>query len=194
MEPDDGETEIDTASSISDDVQTPASPVDISEPALPVDAVDEDALLEAAIAQVSAMKAKRAAVEAAVAASKATPPTACDEAAAGSSGKVVQDADRAAAMETKRAEVEAAVAEAKRKEVVAAVAAALAARKGEKLDSAELDCSSSEDKRKATAKDLFGGPDPERKAAEVAKALAAHDKVKSYHLQGNYGATKFIKP
>ena len=182
---DDDETDVATAS---DDVPKSAaeSPVDISE--LSVDADDEDALLEAAIAQANAIKAKRAALEAAVAAAKNAPAPEAKDATntVGSS----EDAARAAAMEAKRLEVEAAVAEAKKTEVAAAVTAALAAREAEKLEAADA-ASSSEGKKKATAKDLFGMD--VRKVEEEAKCLA-RDEVKEFRMQGNYGATKFIKP
>lgn len=80
---------------------------------------------------------------------------------------------------------------AKRAEVAAAVAAALAARKAGKAPAhaeAARQQGGNSEVRKVTAKDLFGF---DARAEE--KQSVAPD-VKDYRMQGNYGATKFIKP
>ena len=76
---------------------------------------------------------------------------------------------------------------AKRAEVAAAVAVALAQRKAGKAP-AQPEASRQRESKKVTAKDLFGfDAKPEEK-----QSLAPD--VKEYRMQGNYGATKFIKP
>ena len=108
------------------------------------------------------MKAKRLAVEAAVAAAR-------------EAYGQPEDA-KASAMAAKRAEV------------AAAVAVAMAERKAGKAPAGGENSRQTGDERKVTAKDLFGF---EAKSEEKHKE---EYEVKEFRMQGNYGATKFIKP
>lgn len=112
------------------------------------------------------LKAKRDAIAAAVAAARAR-----------AKGVEAEPAD---------ADAHAAAIDAKR----AAIAAALALAQARDAASAAEDATATKsDRRKLTAKDLFGFE--EETAAEMSNNKAD---VKDYRMQGNYGHTKFIKP
>ena len=100
-------------------------------------------------------------------------------------------ADAADELTRRRAEIAASVATA-RKEAAgeAAVAEARRAMSQAKGEQGRQTRGEGEAARKVTAKDLFG---MEAMLAEEAKSLA-RDEVRDYRMQGNYGATKFIKP
>ena len=144
----------------------------------PVDITDE-----------AALEAKRARIIAAVGAARkraaeADSATACGDvnnikaeepfAAAPSTSADDAEAQRAAAMEAKRAEVLAAVAAAKK--------------------AAELSCEEARQcggpQRKATEKDLFGNDATQG----MLEGTRQDFDVKDFRMQGNYGHTKFIKP
>jgi len=73
----------------------------------------------------------------------------------------------------------------KRKAIIAAIAAARLAA----VEAAAASMESSKSQRKVKAEDLFGGD-----AASKEDTHAENAKDKSYRMQGEYGAKKFIKP
>lgn len=98
-------------------------------------------------------------------------------------------ATAAAEVDATRAAILAAVAASRKAHAEAARAAAIEAKRAAVM--AAVAAAKGADARKVTTKDLFGMDKVE--GSSDSRSLA-HEEVKEYRMQGNYGATKFIKP